>query len=247
MKKNVGNADRHDQNITNEEVGSAASKHDADIVLDQDVEEYYYRKIVALVNEKYNQFLNGELVMSDESSSDESDEQMESICRSKRKGSSMDEVDNKNKKVKMVVDRDDVITQLQEFIMSDEINGSDIKLVIQKMVCTRRIATQNWLNMPFKKVETHDFLTPEEKQVLGDGSEIEVPLVGPDYQMYKKPMSLKIGGKWRNKNYILKTNWSDFVEANKNVLKEGTAIQVWSFRKGEQLCFAVVSVWTNPW
>ncbi|PWA18262.1 hypothetical protein CTI12_AA630150 [Artemisia annua] len=96
--------------------------------------------------------------------------------------------------------------------------------------------------MPFKKVETHDFLTPEEKQVLGDGSEIEVALVGPELQMYKKPMWLKIGGMSNNMNYVLKNNWSDFVEANKNVLKEGTAIQVWSFRKGEQLCFAVVCV-----
>ncbi|GJS26995.1 B3 domain-containing protein, DNA-binding pseudobarrel domain protein [Tanacetum coccineum] len=130
--------------------------------------------------------------------------------------------------------------QLQEFITSDEINGSDIKLVIKKRVHAR--PTQNWFNMPFKHLETHDFLMPEEKEVLGNGSEIEVALVGPKLKMYKKPMSLKIGGNWNNKNYVLKNNWSDFVEANKNVLEEGTIIQVWSFRKDKQLCFAVVCV-----
>ncbi|GJX32383.1 hypothetical protein Tco_0242238 [Tanacetum coccineum] len=40
----------------------------------------------------------------------------------------------------------------------------------------------------------------------------------------------------------LKINWVDFVEANKKVLKEKATIQVWSFRKDEQLCFAVVCV-----
>ncbi|GKD18939.1 hypothetical protein Tco_1208097 [Tanacetum coccineum] len=45
-----------------------------------------------------------------------------------------------------------------------------------------------------------------------------------------------------NNNYVLKTNWCDFVEANKKVLKEKATIQVWSFRKDEQLCFVVVRV-----
>ncbi|GKE37819.1 NDR1/HIN1-like protein 6, partial [Tanacetum coccineum] len=111
----------------------------------------------------------------------------------------------------MVVDSDDVIRQLQEFIMSDMFNGSDLKLVIQKRV----YGTKNWLNMPFKLLETHDFLTPEKKQVLGDGFEIKVALVGPNLQIYNKPMSLIIGGMSKNKNYVLKTNWSDFVEVNK--------------------------------
>ncbi|GKA30324.1 B3 domain-containing protein, DNA-binding pseudobarrel domain protein [Tanacetum coccineum] len=225
-------------------VGNAASKHDNDVI-DEDEEEYYLGKIKALVKEKWKAYArenNINYISSDDESTGNGslDEQMESVGGSNRKGSSMDEVDNKNKKGKMVVDSDDVITELQEFITSDEINGSDIKLVIKKRVYTR--PTQNWLNMPFKHLETHDFLTPEEKQVLGDGSEIEVALVGPNLQMYKKPMSLTIGGMWKNKNYVLKTNWSDFVGVNKDVLKEGTAIQVWSFRNDEQLCFAVVCV-----
>nr|GFA92197.1 hypothetical protein [Tanacetum cinerariifolium] len=222
-------------------VGNAASKHDKDFI-DEDVEEYYLRKIHTLVKEKWKAFARDEYNISisslDESMGNVSlDEQMESIGGSKRKGSSMDEVDN-NKKLKMVVDSDNVIRQLHEFLTSDVFNGSDLKLVIQKRV----YGTKNCLNMPFKLLETHDFLTPKEKQVLSYGSEIKVALVGPNLQIYKKPISLTIGGMWKNKKYVLKTNWSDFVEVNKDVLKEGTAIQVWSFRKDEQLCFAVVCV-----
>ncbi|GJW86010.1 B3 domain-containing protein, DNA-binding pseudobarrel domain protein [Tanacetum coccineum] len=191
-------------------VGNVASKHDKDVI-DEVVEEYYYRKIQTLVKEKWKEFArehNINISSDDKSTSNVSlDEQMESIGGSKRKGSSMDEVDNKNKKLKMVVDSDDVIRQLQEFIKSDMFNGSDLKLVIQKRV----YGTKNWLNMPFKLLETHDFLTPEEKQVLGDGSKIKVALVGPNLLIYNKPMSLMIRGMSKNKNYVLKTNWSDFV------------------------------------
>nr|GEW61351.1 hypothetical protein [Tanacetum cinerariifolium] len=111
-------------------VGKAASKHDNDVI-DDDEEEYYLGKIKALVKEKLKAFARDEYNINISSDDDSTgnvslDEQMESIGGSKHKGLSMDEVHNKNKKLKMVDDSDDVIRQLHEFIMSDEINGSDI-------------------------------------------------------------------------------------------------------------------------
>ncbi|PWA92316.1 hypothetical protein CTI12_AA079790 [Artemisia annua] len=220
MEKNVGNADRHDQKITNEEVGFAASKHDDDV----NEGELYRGKIEKYAIEKKNNvYQKG---------------------GSKRKERfSMNEVDNK-KKGKMVVDSNEAITQLREFITGDEINGSDMKLVIQKTLYASDLKRHlNRLNMPFNQVQTHDFLSPEEKQVLGiKSAEIKVQIVGPNLKMHKKPMSLKIWSMSQTKNYVLTTNWWDFVEANKNILKEKTTIQVWSFRKDRKLCFAVVCV-----
>nr|GEV19327.1 hypothetical protein [Tanacetum cinerariifolium] len=229
MEKNVGNADRqyHDQNLTNEEVGRlAASKHENDVnegeLYRGDIEEY-------VIERKNNVHKKG---------------------GSKRKPRmSMNEVDNK-KKLKMVVDSHEAITRLTEFITSDEINGSDIKLVIQKTLHASDLNRNlNRLNMPFQQVETHDFLKHEEKQVLGiygrrkDGTkEIKVQIVGPNLQMHEKTLLLKIWRMSSTENYVLTTNWFNFVEENNNVLKEKTTIQVWSFRKDEELCFGVVCV-----
>nr|GEV34840.1 hypothetical protein [Tanacetum cinerariifolium] len=226
MEKNVCNADRHDQNLTNEEVGLAASKHENDVnegeLYRGDIEEY-------VIEQKNNVHKKG---------------------GSKRKPRmSMNEVDNK-KKVKMVVDSHEAITLLNEFITSDEINGSDMKLVIQKTLHASDLKRNlNRLNMPFQQVETHDFLTYEEKQVLGicgrrkDGTkEIKVQIVGPNLQMHQKTLLLKIWRMSSTENYVLTTNWFNFVEENNNVLKEKTTIQVWSFRKDGKLCFGVVCV-----
>ncbi|PWA91057.1 hypothetical protein CTI12_AA094550 [Artemisia annua] len=233
------NVARHDQKLTNNGVPFAASKREKEVNDKDDEEEYYRLKIEELVSEKLKLF-GGENI-------NVSYEWTKSMGGSKRKTSSVNEVHNKKKKkVKMVVDSNEAITQLKEFITSDEINGSDMKLVIQKTLYASDLnRNQNRLNMPFKQVETHDFLTHEEKHLLGNNSEIKVHILGPNLQMYKKPMWLKIWSMSCTKNYVLKTNWSDFVMANKNVLKENKTIQVWSFRKNEKLCFAVVRV-DNP-
>ncbi|GJZ80163.1 B3 domain-containing protein, DNA-binding pseudobarrel domain protein [Tanacetum coccineum] len=200
MEKNVGNADRHDQNLTNEEVGLAASKCENDV----NEGELYSGKIEEYVIEKKNN----------------------------------------------VYKRWFKPNHLKEFITSDEINGLDMKLVIQKTLHASDLKRNlNRLNMPCQQVETHDFLTYEEKQVLGicgrrkDGTkEIKVQIVGPNLQMHKKTLLLKIWRMSSTENYVLTTNWFNFVEENKNVLKEKTTIQVWSFRKDGKLCFAVVCV-----
>ncbi|GJZ19814.1 B3 domain-containing protein, DNA-binding pseudobarrel domain protein [Tanacetum coccineum] len=139
----------------------------------------------------------------------------------------------------------EVTERLKEFITSDEMYGSELKLVIQKTLHTSDLKSdQNRLNLPFKQLVTQEFLTDEEKRELGDNKAIEVRLVGPTLQMYEEPMTFKIRSMSCTKNYVLITNWNHFVADNIKDLKEFSKIQLWSFRKDQQLCFALAVVET---
>ncbi|GJU78146.1 B3 domain-containing protein, DNA-binding pseudobarrel domain protein [Tanacetum coccineum] len=86
----------------------------------------------------------------------------------------------------------------------------------------------------------------KEKLALENENEIEVRLVGPTLKMYKEPMRLIIWNMTNTRNLVLKTNWYRFVEDNKEHLKELSKIQLWSFRKDHQLCFALAVVARPP-
>nr|GEX52799.1 preproricin [Tanacetum cinerariifolium] len=47
-------------------------------------------------------------------------------------------------------------------------------------------------------------------------------------------------------NLVLTSKWKQFVEENKDYLKELSMIQIWSFRKDQQLCFALAVVDRPP-
>ncbi|GJX74862.1 B3 domain-containing protein, DNA-binding pseudobarrel domain protein [Tanacetum coccineum] len=237
----VANVADHDQ--TNRQVGFVVSKHTNGDVNDVNEEEHYRLKLEELANEKLSLFACEEDdVLCEQVKEKDKSKKLKGGTKCKR--SSRNDTDGKKKKVKKVVVSNEVTTLLKEFI--GEIMGSDVKLVIQKTLFESDLKrSQNRLNMPFKQVETNDFLTDEEIRFLdrkSDDAEIKVQLVGPNLQMFNKPMYLKIWNMTNTKNYVLKTNWCDFVEANKMVLEEKATIQVWSFRKDEQLCFAVVRV-----
>nr|GEZ99627.1 hypothetical protein [Tanacetum cinerariifolium] len=100
-------------------------------------------------------------------------------------------------------------------------------------------------NLPLNKLETEDFLTVEEKLALKNEYEIEVRLVGPTLKMYKEPMRLVIWNMTNTRNLVLKTNWYRFVEDNKEH-QELSKIQLWSFCKDQQLCFAIAVVARPP-
>ncbi|PWA62517.1 B3 domain-containing protein, DNA-binding pseudobarrel domain protein [Artemisia annua] len=244
----MGNKNTHDQKLTNKRARFVVSKHANDDVADMNEEEYYSLKLEELAIKKLSLFAYEENdVLCEQIKEKKKSKKLTKFKGgTKRKRSSRNE-DGKKNKVKRVVDREivcnEVITRLKEFV--GEIKGCDMKLVIQKTLFESDLKrSQNRLNMPFNQVETHDFLTGEEIR-LGSNTDkagIEVRLVGPNMQMFKKPMWLKIWNMKSSKNYVLKTNWCDFVEANKKVLKERATIQVWSFRKDGQLCFAVVCV-----
>ncbi|GKC41812.1 reverse transcriptase domain, reverse transcriptase zinc-binding domain protein, partial [Tanacetum coccineum] len=96
--------------------------------------------------------------------------------------------------------------------------------------------------MPINQLETKDFLIDEEITILESGNEVVVPLLGPTLRMYAEPMKLKIWPMGRTHNYVLMNKWNNFVEENKDYLKQFSTIQLWSFRVDQQLCFALAVV-----
>ncbi|MFS7943712.1 putative DNA-binding pseudobarrel domain superfamily [Helianthus anomalus] len=140
----------------------------------------------------------------------------------------------------------EITQRLNEFIVN-EMKGTDVKLVIQKTLYkSDTLKTQNRLNMPFNQLETNQFLTEDERQIVVSDvpkeNNIEVSLLGPTLEMYKLKMELTMWFIFSTYNYVLKTNWYQFWYDNKQHLKEGSKIQVWSFRRNQWLCFVIVCV-----
>ncbi|GJW08814.1 B3 domain-containing protein, DNA-binding pseudobarrel domain protein [Tanacetum coccineum] len=112
---------------------------------------------------------------------------------------------NKPKKKIEPIISNDITERLKEHI-THQLNGTNIMLVIQKLLFTSDLAgSQNRLSMPCNQLETSNFLTEHE---------VEYPLTA--------------------KSEI----------DNKNDLKQGETIQVWSYRKEDQneLCLAIAVV-----
>ncbi|KAJ0718385.1 putative DNA-binding pseudobarrel domain superfamily [Helianthus annuus] len=210
----------------------------------------YLRKIEELANKWLRFFRDKEL----------QEEKNKSIVKEgKRPQSTTSVVKNvsKKRKVPKKGERPPVVTneitqRLDEFIVS-KMNGTDVKLVIQKTLYkSDTLKTQNRLNMPFNQLQTNKFLTEDERQIVEPDvpkeNNIEVSLLGPTLEMYKLKMELTMWPMLSTYNYVLKTNWYQFWFDNRKHLKEGSKIQVWSFRRDQQLCFAIVCVeatWFN--
>ncbi|KAK1425556.1 hypothetical protein QVD17_20915 [Tagetes erecta] len=139
-----------------------------------------------------------------------------------------------------------VTERLKEFIVN-EIKGTELTLVIQKnMFKSDTDKGLNRLNMPIKQLESDEFLREDERRILSKTNpkenEIEVMVLGPTLEMYEKPMKLKMWHMKSSVNYVLTTSWHSFWRENKKDLDKDSTIQVWSFRRDEKLCFAVVCV-----
>nr|GFA57794.1 B3 domain-containing protein, DNA-binding pseudobarrel domain protein [Tanacetum cinerariifolium] len=102
------------------------------------------------------------------------------------------------------------------------------------------------LNLPLKQLLTEDFLSDEERRILESDGEIKVRLVRLNLKMFKEPIELKIWDMTWTSNLVLTSKWNQFVEENKDYLKELSMIQIWSFRKDQQLCFALVVIDRPP-
>ena len=145
----------------------------------------------------------------------------------------------KNKKVEIV--RNKITQELEEFV-TNELEGTEAKVVIQKTLYKSDLEeNQNRLSMPMKQLKPDEFLRKNEKEDLENGMELKVGLLGPRLEMHANPMMLKMWHMKKTKNYVLKTNWNEFVMVNEKDFKnkENTEIQVWSFRIDEDLCFAI--------
>ncbi|GKE73303.1 B3 domain-containing protein-like protein [Tanacetum coccineum] len=141
-----------------------------------------------------------------------------------------------------------VVTERLKEHIAHELNGTNIMLVIQKQLFSADLSRdQNRLNLPGNQLQTHDFLTPDENERLDKGSaDFYVPLLGPTLQMHEQPMRLV---RWRLntvQSLVLRTGWYHFVNENKDDLKLGATIQVWSFRMKledqNKLCLAIAVV-----
>ena len=140
----------------------------------------------------------------------------------------------------------DITERLKEHITHEQ-NGTNIMLVIQKKLFASDLAgNQNRLTMPYNQLQTIDFLTEQELDyLLTDRSEIDVSLLGPTLQMFtSQPMKLVRWAINSTTSYILRTGWKNFVQENKNDLKQDATIQVWSYRKEDhnKPCFAIAVV-----
>ncbi|XP_076953602.1 putative B3 domain-containing protein At2g27410 [Bidens hawaiensis] len=140
----------------------------------------------------------------------------------------------------------EVTERLNEFV-TNELKGTELQLVIQKtLYYSDTLQTQNRLSIPVKQMENVEFLTTDETRILNNKeNKIEVLLVGPTLEVYNKPMELTMWNMQSSVNYVLKSHWFEFWSENKECLREDSKIQVWSFRRDRQLCFAVVCV-ENP-
>nr|GEZ41890.1 hypothetical protein [Tanacetum cinerariifolium] len=119
----------------------------------------------------------------------------------------LDEPNKKKRKVQKKIKCGPIVksevTEQLESCIRETLKGSDMKLVIQKLLYMSDLRkSQNRLNIPINQLETKDFLTDEEKTDLHSGKEIVVPLLGPTLTMYAEPMKLKIWPMGRTHNYV---------------------------------------------
>ncbi|PWA72507.1 hypothetical protein CTI12_AA269900 [Artemisia annua] len=202
-------------------------------------EQFYFQKIQELVNRKFELFTRGELVLDDETDEEEDDTEN----KQRNKASSSKAVNKLKKKIKPI--SNDITKRLKEHITHEQ-NGTNIMLVIQKKLFKSDLAAnQNRLTMPYNQLQTIDFLTEQEREyLLTAESNIDVSLLGPTLQMFTKKMKLVRWAINSTQSYILRTGWNNFVQENKNDLKQEAIIQVWSYRKVDHNnpCFAIAVV-----
>ncbi|KAL8213915.1 hypothetical protein R6Q57_003364 [Mikania cordata] len=214
------------------------------VVINEDI--YHMKKMEELANERLRFFCKQDL-------REQQAKETKKSTKSKRKRSTTctyGEDDHKKKippkGIRTPSVTNETTKRLKEFI-ANEMKGTDMKLVIQKTLYKSDTEKGlNRLNMPMNQLENDDFLTVDEIQILNKRTqkvnEIEVRLLGPTLEMYKDPMKLKMWHMSSTANYVLTTHWHRFWVENKVHLPKDAKIQVWSFRRDQQLCFAVVCV-----
>ncbi|XP_059309962.1 putative B3 domain-containing protein At5g35780 [Lycium ferocissimum] len=121
-------------------------------------------------------------------------------------------------------------------------------LVIEKTLFNTDVKpAEGRLSIPLNQI-TIEFLRPHEKAKLntrsgGKLSTMRVMLIEPSRRIceinLRKWNMNKING-ISNSSYVLVTTWNEVTR--RNALKRGTLVQLWSFRKDEELCFALVKV-----
>ncbi|KAM7459580.1 hypothetical protein LguiA_036574 [Lonicera macranthoides] len=119
-----------------------------------------------------------------------------------------------------------------------KLRGSKPVLIIEKRLFKSDVNKQrNRFSFPVKQVKS-EFLTLEEKTFLDSpNQEIGVRVIDPGLREWT---TIDLN-KWdinKSFNYVLVSKWNELI--SKNGLKEGTVVQLWSFRVDDHLWFALV-------
>ncbi|XP_059298367.1 B3 domain-containing protein At5g24050-like [Lycium ferocissimum] len=125
--------------------------------------------------------------------------------------------------------------ELKEKISRMCLQISEVKLVIQKVLYDTDLSYKHMrMSIPMNQVKSKDFLTPQQKMDLekrdiesNKKMKIQFNLIEPSFEETKIHLA-----KWdMNKSsiYVLFNDWMQVVERNK--LKSGMVVQLWSFHQ----------------
>lgn len=119
-----------------------------------------------------------------------------------------------------------------------KLRGSEPVLIIEKRLFKSDVdKQQNRFSFPVKQVKS-EFLTLEEKTFLDSpNQEIGVRVIDPGLREWST-IDLNKWDMNKSFNYVLISKWNELI--SKNGLKEGTVVQLWSFRVDDHLWFALV-------
>ncbi|KAG6586099.1 hypothetical protein SDJN03_18832, partial [Cucurbita argyrosperma subsp. sororia] len=132
-----------------------------------------------------------------------------------------------NKRTKFFIySTPDIPTRMRKKI--EDMHGYNLQMVIYKKLIDIDMNKKDGRMFFQIKNIFFDFLTPKEKEILNDANGvIEVKIV--DEAQRVSPMLLTKGKIKEHDVYLFTTHWNSFVD--KNCLKFGNLIQLWSFRR----------------
>ncbi|XP_049382760.1 putative B3 domain-containing protein At2g27410, partial [Solanum stenotomum] len=151
------------------------------------------------------------------------------------KQSKLEDREKKRRKIKPIIDPPVLPDELKEKISGMGVQISQVKLVIQKALYDTDLSYQHMrLSIPLNQVVSKDFLTPQQKMVLetrdivsNKKNKIQFNLIDPSLEQTKIHLA-----KWdmnKSSNYVLLNDWMEVAERNK--LKSGMVVQLWSFHQ----------------
>ncbi|KAK1562940.1 hypothetical protein Q3G72_019578 [Acer saccharum] len=179
---------------------------------------------------------------------EEEDEEIEKKPSVKKHRKADHSLDKKKKKKKTTIKKTNLDDQMglnprpvipQQFQDEiDKLNGTDVMLVGEKaMTATDMDNHQGRFSIPRGKVRTHAFLRKEDNPTEG----VKCSLIQPCLQVITD-LGFK---KWTMNttfSYTLIKKWNSVASNEENGLQTGCVVQLWSFRVGSNLWFALVNL-----
>ncbi|KAK1555677.1 hypothetical protein Q3G72_029833 [Acer saccharum] len=127
-------------------------------------------------------------------------------------------------------------------ILIESFNGTDILLVMEKTLKKSDLdSNQNRLSFGVDKVKNQFLITKDELDKVNQPGGLQVTVIQPCLEITPKVVELRK----RTKNgcyfeFVLTGNWRQIAQNKMNRLQTDDKVTLWSFRKGSDLCFALV-------